>query len=74
MRKKRREKAAGILRERRVDMAYITSDADVRYLTGMPDGSVLFVFQTGKSILLPWDAILAGKIADADEILPYNDF
>ena len=74
MRKKRRDKAAGNLRARNVDMAYVTSDADVRYLTGMPYGSVLFLFNTGKSILLSWDAILAGKIADADEILPYNDF
>ncbi len=74
MRKTRREKAAGNLRERNIEMAYITSDADVRYLTGMPYGSVLFLFRTGKSILLPWDAILAARIAEADEIIPYTDF
>ena len=55
-------------------MAFITNDADVRYLTGMPYGSVLILFPTGKSILLPWDAILADKIADADEIIPYTDY
>ena len=74
MRKARRDKAAAALRERKIDMAYVTSDADVRYLTGMPYGSVLFIFKSGKTILLPWDAILAKKIADADEILPYTDF
>ncbi|MBN1686534.1 MAG: aminopeptidase P family protein [Spirochaetales bacterium] len=70
----RRQRATDDLRDRGVDLAYLTADADVRYLTGMPYGSVLFLFASGRSILLPWDELLARKTAQIDEILPYTDF
>lgn len=57
-----------------VDAAYLTSDADVRYLTGMPNDSVLVLFATEKSTLIPWDIHLAQRLASADEIVPYTAF
>jgi len=66
--------AAENLQERGVEVALITSDADVRYLTGMPYGSLLFLLSSGLSILLPWDELLARKTASASAIIPYNDF
>ncbi|MBT3274185.1 MAG: aminopeptidase P family protein, partial [Spirochaetales bacterium] len=74
MYQKRRKKAAKWLADNNIDAAFITADSNVRYLTGMPSDSVFFLFQTGKSILLPWDAILAGKLADADVIIPHTEF
>ncbi len=66
--------AAENLCERGVDVALIKSDAHVRYLTGMPYGSVFFLFSSGHSILLPWDVLLAEKTATASEVIPYNNF
>lgn len=57
-----------------VDAAILQRDSDVRYLTGMPTDSLLFLFRTGKSVLVPWDEILAGKRAEVDEIIPYTEF
>jgi len=74
MYKERQIQAAENLRERDVDLAFITADPNVRYLTGMPYGSVLFLFSSGKTVLLPWDVLLARQRANAGEILPYNDF
>ena len=74
MYEQRRAKVFAWLEENGIDMAYITADANVRYLTGMPNGSVLFLFRKAKAILVPWDAILAGKIAECEEVIPYTDF
>jgi Xaa-Pro dipeptidase len=58
----------------RIDAAYLTSDADIRYLTGMPNDSVLLLFANEKSTLVPWDIHLAQELANADEIVPYTSF
>ena len=46
----------------------------IRYLTGQPSDSVLFIFADGRTILLPWDINLARIKATATEIKPYNDY
>ena len=46
----------------------------IRYLTGHPSDSVLFIFADGRTILLPWDINLAQIKATATEIKPYNDY
>ena len=46
----------------------------IRYLTGHPSDAVLFVLADGRTILIPWDAILAGRVAKASEIIPYTSF
>ncbi len=74
MYEKRQKEAAARLGELDTAMALITADADVRYLTGMPYGSLLFLFPSGKSILLPWDELLAHQLATAGEIIPYTDY
>ncbi|MBI9101982.1 MAG: aminopeptidase P family protein [Spirochaetales bacterium] len=54
--------------------------ANLRYLSGMPMDALLFIIpgkgagREDKSILVPWDEILAGKIACADEIIGYTEF
>ena len=46
----------------------------IRYLTGQPSDSVLFIFADGRTILLPWDINLAQIKATATQIKPYNDY
>lgn len=62
------------MNDRGIEVALVQDDSHVRYLCGMPSHSLLFMFRTGKALLLPWDMILAQKIAEADELLPYGDF
>jgi len=49
-------------------------DATVRWLTGQPGDALLFLSADRKSLLMPWDTILAKAYAKADAIVPYNDF
>ncbi len=44
------------------------------YLSGMPVDALLFILKEDKSILVPWDVILAKHLADVTEIVPFNDF
>lgn len=46
----------------------------LRYLSGMNQDALLFVFASGATVLVPWDETMARKIARADEIIPYTDF
>ena len=46
----------------------------IRYLTGHPSDSVLFIFADGRSLLLPWDINLAKIKATATCIKSYNDY
>jgi Xaa-Pro dipeptidase len=48
--------------------------ANVRYLSGHPSDAFLFLFSSGRSVLVPWDVNLAGRTADVDEVIPYADF
>ena len=51
--------------------------ANIRYLSGMNGDALLFVIPKGpgkdRTVLLPWDVILAEKTAWADEIIPYTE-
>jgi len=53
-------------------------DSTIRWLTGQPGDALLFLAADsrggGKSLLVPWDVILAKSLAKADAIVPYNDF
>jgi Xaa-Pro dipeptidase len=49
-------------------------DATVRWLTGQPGDALLFLSAQRKTLLAPWDMIMANACATADEIVPYNDF
>lgn len=70
----RRAQVYSWLDERGVDVAIFQQDADVRYLSGMVADSLLFMFKKGKALLLPWDFILAERLASVDEIIPYTEF
>ena len=49
-------------------------DVNIRYLTGMTSDALLVVSCEGKTVLSPWDEILASKLAHASKIIPLNKF
>ena len=49
-------------------------DATLRWLTGHPGDALLFLSLDHKTLLMPWDIILAKAYARADMIIPYNEF
>ena len=49
-------------------------DTTVRWLTGHPGDALLFLSIERKSMLVPWDIIMAKAYAKADIVVPYNDF
>ena len=49
-------------------------DSTIRWLTGQPGDALLFLSVDRKSLLMPWDTILAKVYAKADMIVPYNDY
>lgn len=46
----------------------------IRYFTGHTSDAVLIIFETGNSVLVPWDEILAKKIAHCDKVIPYTKY
>ncbi|MDR0495795.1 MAG: Xaa-Pro peptidase family protein [Treponema sp.] len=49
-------------------------NASIRWLTGHPGDALLFLSLDRKSLLMPWDIILARAYSRADFIIPYNEF
>ncbi len=49
-------------------------DPSIRYFTGHTGDAVLIIFETGKSVLIPWDEILAKKTASCDKMIPYTRY
>lgn len=49
-------------------------DPAIRYFTGHTSDAVLIIFETGNSVLVPWDEILAKKIAHCDKVIPYTKY
>ena len=67
------------LRSNKIDAALIEDtegrrDASLRYFCGLHADALLFLFPSGRSILVPWDMNLAQESAYADKIIPYTDF
>ena len=46
----------------------------LRYLTGHTSDAVLLIFDDAYSVLIPWDEILAKKLAYADTVIPYTRY
>ena len=46
----------------------------LRWLCGHPTDAVLFVFATGRTVLVPWDVHLANQRSVVDQVVPYADF
>jgi len=46
----------------------------VRWLSGHPMDSLLFLFSSGKSVLVPWDVNIARERSVAGEVIPYTEF
>lgn len=75
----RRKKVVEYLKENQVGAAvFIDNESNrepsLRYFTGHTSDAVLIILDTGKSILIPWDEILAKKIAYCDKIIPYTRY
>ena len=75
----RREKIVEYLKSNNVGAAvFVDSEAHrepaIRYFTGHTSDAVLVIFQNGASVLVPWDEILAKKIAFCDKVIPYTKY
>lgn len=46
----------------------------VRWLSGHPMDALLFLFSSGKTVLVPWDVNIAGERSVVGRIIPYTDF
>ncbi|MDR0639406.1 MAG: Xaa-Pro peptidase family protein [Spirochaetaceae bacterium] len=76
---KRRESVRVWMKREGVALAVIEDfeakrDPALRWLSGHPMDALLFLSANGGSLLVPWDVILAEKIADADKIVPFTAF
>lgn len=75
----RRERLASALRERGIaaarfeDFEHLRSPS-VRYLCGHPGDAFLVIAADASSVLVPWDANMAARMAHVDTVLPYVDF
>ena len=53
-------------------------NSSLTYFSGMPMDALLFLFPRldggGESLLIPWDVLMAEKMAWADRIVPYGNF
>ena len=75
----RRARFAAHLKENEIGAAlFVDSEAHrepaIRYFTGHTSDAVLIIFQNNNSVLLPWDEILAKKIAFCDKVIPYTKY
>lgn len=75
----RREKIIEYLKNNNIGAAvFIDSEAHrepaIRYFTGHTSDAVLVILQNGTSVLIPWDEILAKKIAFCDKVIPYTKY
>ena len=75
----RRAKVTDYLNRNELGAAvFIDSEAHrepaLRYLCGHTSDAVLILFESGNSILIPWDEILARKNGFADKMIPYTKY
>ena len=74
----RRIRIYDYLQSEKIDAAVLEDseakrDTGIRYLTGHPGDALLFLFASGKSLLVPWDVHLARRLGHVDSIEPYTD-
>lgn len=48
--------------------------ANLRWLSGHPMDALLFLFSSGKTVLVPWDVNVAAERSVVGRIIPYTDF
>ena len=75
----RRTKVAEYLQQNELGAAvFIDGEAhrepSLRYLCGHTSDAVLIIFESGTSVLIPWDEILARQNASADKMIPYTQY
>ena len=46
----------------------------IRWLSGHPMDAILFVFSSGKTVLVPWDINVANERSVVTEVTPYTEF
>jgi Xaa-Pro dipeptidase len=46
----------------------------VRWLSGHPMDALLFLFASGRSVLVPWDVNIATERSAVTEVIPYTEF
>jgi Xaa-Pro dipeptidase len=48
--------------------------ATLRWLSGHPMDALLFVFSSGRTVLVPWDENMAHARSAVDQVIPYTEF
>ena len=46
----------------------------LRWLSGHPMDALLFVFASGRTVLVPWDENMARDRSAVDQVIPYTEF
>ncbi len=74
--KNRRDKISSWLKENKTGAAVFIDNEDcrsqtIRYFTNHPCDAIVIITSSGKSILCPWDEILAAKISTCDSTVPF---
>lgn len=49
-------------------------DPAIRYFTGHTSDAVFIIYENGKSVLIPWDEILAKKQGFYDKLIPFTKY
>lgn len=49
-------------------------NSSVRWLSGHPMDALLFIFSSGRSVLVPWDINVANERSVVTEVAPYTEF
>lgn len=75
----RRKKLAEYMRKNDISLVIVddfeeSRNSNLRYLCGHPTDAILGIFNDGSSVLVPWDEILAKKMAFSEKIVPLNNF
>jgi Xaa-Pro dipeptidase len=48
--------------------------SSLRWLSGHPMDALLFVFASGRTVLVPWDENMARDRSTVDQVIPYTEF
>ncbi|MBQ5781122.1 MAG: aminopeptidase P family protein [Spirochaetaceae bacterium] len=75
----RRKKLAEYMHKNEISLVIVEDfegrrNSNLRYLCGHPTDAILGIFNDGTSVLVPWDEILAKKMAFSETVVPLNKF
>ena len=77
--KARVAKVVNYLNENKISLAVFIDNEEHRdpaipYFTGHPSDAILIITSDGSSVLIPWDEILAKKVAVYSKMVPFTRY